>query len=124
MFKNFTRQIHQRTKRDVSDPYPDYKKYFLNLMLYLLGKSIILDQYSMYYFSASKAIWNFTMAMVKEGLMEASTGNTLFSPVSILTTINMLFLGTTGETREEVLKALGQTYKNSFITAENYEQKQ
>merc|ERR1719244_1936951 len=57
-------------------------------------------------YSASKSIWNFTMAMVKEGLMEASTGNTLFSPVSILTTINMLFLGTTGETREEVLKAL------------------
>ena len=76
------------------------------------------------YFSASKSIWNFTMAMVKEGLMEASTGNTLFSPVSILTTINMLFLGTTGEMREEVLKALGQAYKNSFITAEKYEQKQ
>jgi len=58
-------------------------------------------------FSASKSIWNFTMSMVKGGLKEASSGNSLFSPVSILTTINMLFLGTKGSTRTEVMQALG-----------------
>eukprot|EP00091_Calanus_sinicus_P017135 TRINITY_DN36974_c0_g1_i1.p1 TRINITY_DN36974_c0_g1~~TRINITY_DN36974_c0_g1_i1.p1 ORF type:complete len:171 (+),score=52.95 TRINITY_DN36974_c0_g1_i1:69-581(+) len=31
----------------------------------------------------------------------------LFSPVSILTTINMLFLGTKGDTRTEIMAALG-----------------
>ena len=34
-------------------------------------------------------------------------GNALFSPVSILTTLNMLLLGTVGQTRGEILEALG-----------------
>lgn len=58
-------------------------------------------------FSASQSIWNFTMSMIKGGLKEAGSGNSLFSPVSILTTINMLFLGTKGDTRTEVMDALG-----------------
>lgn len=47
------------------------------------------------------------MAMIKGGLMESQSGNSLFSPVSILTTINMLFLGTQGSTRTEIMTALG-----------------
>ena len=39
--------------------------------------------------------------------MEEGTGNALFSPVSILTTLNMLLLGTTGVTRQEIITALG-----------------
>lgn len=58
-------------------------------------------------FSASQSIWNFTMSMIKGGLQEAGSGNSLFSPVSILTTINMLLLGTKGNTRTEIMQALG-----------------
>ena len=58
-------------------------------------------------FSASNAIWNFTLTLVERGLVEPSSGNALFSPVSILTTLNMLLLGTTGTTRTEILRALG-----------------
>eukprot|EP00092_Neocalanus_flemingeri_P064060 GFUD01077632.1.p1 GENE.GFUD01077632.1~~GFUD01077632.1.p1 ORF type:complete len:532 (-),score=119.38 GFUD01077632.1:340-1935(-) len=58
-------------------------------------------------FSASQSIWNFTMSMIKGGLKEQNTGNSLFSPVSILTTINMLLLGTKGSTRTEIMQALG-----------------
>lgn len=57
-------------------------------------------------YKASNTIWNFTMAMVKAGLKDP-TGNSLFSPVSILTTINMLLLGTKGETKSETMQALG-----------------
>jgi len=58
-------------------------------------------------FSASQSIWNFTMSMIKGGLKEPQSGNSLFSPVSILTTLNMLFLGTQGSTRTEIMTALG-----------------
>jgi len=58
-------------------------------------------------FSASNSIWNFTMSMIKGGLKESSSGNSLFSPVSILTTINMVLLGTKGTTRTEIMQALG-----------------
>ena len=37
-------------------------------------------------------------------------GNALFSPVSILTTINMLLLGTIGQTRTEIVRALGRCH--------------
>ena len=57
-------------------------------------------------FSASDSIWNFTLTMIENGVREEGTGNSLFSPVSILTTLNMLLLGTTGATREELIKAL------------------
>ena len=46
------------------------------------------------------------MSMVKVGLKDP-TGNSLFSPVSILTTINMLLLGTKGDTKDEIMQALG-----------------
>ena len=59
--------------------------------------------------SASESIWNLTMSMVEHGVQEAGTGNALFSPVSILTTLNMLLLGTQGDTRTELLTALGNT---------------
>ena len=49
------------------------------------------------------------MSMVEHGVQEAGTGNALFSPVSILTTLNMLLLGTQGDTRTELLTALGNT---------------
>ena len=42
-------------------------------------------------------------------LIVMSSGNSLFSPISILTTINMLMLGTKGTTKSEVLQALGQS---------------
>ena len=44
--------------------------------------------------------------MIKAGLKDPATGNSLFSPISILSTVNMLLLGTRGQTREEVLQAL------------------
>ena len=59
---------------------------------------------------ASDSVWNFTMAMVKAGLKDPS-GNSLFSPVSILTTINMLLLGTKGGTKDEIMQALGIKYQ-------------
>ena len=49
------------------------------------------------------------MSMVEHGVQEAGTGNALFSPVSILITLNMLLLGTQGDTRTELLTALGNT---------------
>ena len=58
-------------------------------------------------FSASESIWNFTLTLVRRGLRERTSGNALFSPVSILTTLNMLLLGTVGDTRTEILHALG-----------------
>ena len=58
-------------------------------------------------FSASDAIWNFTMSMIEHQVVEEGTGNSIFSPLSILTTLNMLMLGTTGTTRTELLQALG-----------------
>ena len=57
--------------------------------------------------SASDAIWNLTMSMVENAVREEGTGNALFSPVSIMTTLNMLLLGTTGITRQEIINALG-----------------
>jgi len=57
-------------------------------------------------FRASNSVWNFTMSMIKVGLQD-SNGNSLFSPISILTTINMLLLGTKGTTKEEIMQALG-----------------
>jgi len=57
-------------------------------------------------YKASNTIWNFTLAMVKAGLKDL-TGNSLFSPVSILTTLNMLLLGTKGGTKDEIMQALG-----------------
>jgi len=58
-------------------------------------------------YRASDSIWNFTMSMIKSGLKEEETGNSLFSPISILTTINMLLLGTKGNTKAEIIQALG-----------------
>merc|ERR1712172_432607 len=58
-------------------------------------------------YRASDSVWKFTLAMVKAGLKDSATGNSLFSPISILTTINMLMLGTKGTTKSEVLQALG-----------------
>jgi len=58
-------------------------------------------------FSASASIWNLTMSMVDRAVREEGTGNALFSPVSIMTTLNMLLLGTTGLTRQEIITALG-----------------
>jgi len=57
-------------------------------------------------YKASNTVWNFTLAMVKAGLKD-QTGNSLFSPMSILTTLNMLLLGTKGETKQEIMTALG-----------------
>jgi len=58
-------------------------------------------------YRASDSIWQFTMSMIKSGLKDGSTGNSLFSPISILTTINMLLLGTQGRTQTEIQDALG-----------------
>jgi len=69
-------------------------------------------------FSASQSIWNFTMSMIKGGLKESGSGNSLFSPVSILTTINMLFLGTKGDTREEIMQALGYPRYTNAVHAQ------
>jgi len=57
-------------------------------------------------YKASDSVWNFTMSMIKVGLKNQA-GNSLFSPVSILTTINMLLLGTKGSTKDEIMQALG-----------------
>ena len=56
------------------------------------------------------------MSMVKHGVQEAGTGNALFSPVSILTTLNMLLLGTQGDTRTELLTALGNTLRTPALS--------
>jgi len=58
-------------------------------------------------YRASDSVWNFTMSLIKSKLQEEETGNSLFSPISILTTINMLLLGTKGNTKAEILSALG-----------------
>lgn len=50
------------------------------------------------------------MSMIENQVAEESSGNSLFSPVSILTTLNMLLLGTTGETRQEIIRALGKVF--------------
>jgi len=57
-------------------------------------------------YKASDSVWKFTMSMIKSGLKDPQ-GNSLFSPVSILTTLNMLLLGTTGTTKNEIIQALG-----------------
>jgi len=57
-------------------------------------------------YQASDSVWKFTMNMIKSGLKD-ETGNSLFSPMSILTTMNMILLGTQGETKMEILNALG-----------------
>jgi len=64
------------------------------------------DHISVEAYKASNTVWNFTLAMVKAGLKDP-TGNSLFSPVSILTTLNMLLLGTKGDTKNEIMTALG-----------------
>eukprot|EP00092_Neocalanus_flemingeri_P102983 GFUD01131729.1.p1 GENE.GFUD01131729.1~~GFUD01131729.1.p1 ORF type:complete len:527 (+),score=142.23 GFUD01131729.1:57-1637(+) len=68
-------------------------------------------------YKASDSIWNFTMAMVKVGLKDP-VGNSLFSPVSILTTINMLLLGTKGSTKDEIMQALGYPRYSAQVHAE------
>ena len=67
------------------------------------------------YFRASDSVWNFTLSMIEKKVIEEGTGNSLFSPVSILTTINMLLLGTTGETRDEIIQALGEQISLSIF---------
>ena len=62
--------------------------------------------------SASASIWNLTMSMVDRAVREEGTGNALFSPVSIMTTLNMLLLGTTGLTRQEIITALGDNHSH------------
>ena len=62
------------------------------------------------------------MSMVKHGVQEAGTGNALFSPVSILTTLNMLLLGTQGDTRTELLTALGNTLHLSYKRSIDFKQ--
>ena len=59
------------------------------------------------YFSGAESVWNFTRAMIKREVYEAGTGNSLFSPISILVTLNMILLGVTGETEAEMRQALG-----------------
>ena len=54
------------------------------------------------------------MAMLEVGLKEPG-GNSLFSPMSILTTINMLLLGTKGQTKEEIMQALGDSHSTNLI---------
>jgi len=68
-------------------------------------------------YKASDSIWNFTMSMVKVGLKDP-TGNSLFSPVSILTTINMLLLGTKGDTKDEIMQALGYPRYSAQVHAQ------
>ena len=55
------------------------------------------------------AVWELTRGLVRSGLYDPASGNALFSPLSILTTINMLLLGTTGTTRDQILTTLGKT---------------
>jgi len=69
-------------------------------------------------FQASDSVWNFTLSMIEKKVIEEGTGNSLFSPVSILTTINMLLLGTTGETRNEIIQALGYPRYTSDVHAQ------
>jgi len=69
-------------------------------------------------YRASDSVWKFTLAMVRAGLKDSATGNSLFSPISILTTINMLMLGTKGTTKSEVLQALGYPRYTSQVHAQ------
>ena len=72
-------------------------------MVFIVTRRVLM----MVTLSASDAIWNLTMSMVENAVREEGTGNALFSPVSIMTTLNMLLLGTTGITRQEIISALG-----------------
>lgn len=58
-------------------------------------------------YSGAESVWNFTREIIKRQVHEAGTGNSLFSPISILVTLNMILLGVTGETEAEMRKALG-----------------
>lgn len=58
-------------------------------------------------FRVGEAVWRLTRGLVRGGLYDLSSGNSLFSPISILTTLNMLLMGTAGTTREEILTTLG-----------------
>lgn len=58
-------------------------------------------------FRVGESVSQLTRALVRGGLYEPATGNTLFSPVTILATLNMLLLGTTGTTRDQILTTLG-----------------
>jgi len=70
------------------------------------GEPVEDDPVEVTAYKASDTVWNFTLAMIKAGLKEPN-GNSLFSPVSILTTLNMLLLGTKGNTKQEIMTALG-----------------
>ena len=48
-----------------------------------------------------------TKSLIRSRLYEGSTGNSLFSPISILTALNILLLGTTGEIQQEMISTLG-----------------
>ena len=41
-------------------------------------------------------------------MSKGSTGNSLFSPISILTTLNMIFLGTSGTIHKEIRETFGK----------------
>ncbi|XP_023328503.1 serpin B4 isoform X2 [Eurytemora carolleeae] len=58
-------------------------------------------------FRGSDAVWNLTKSLIRSRLYEGSTGNSLFSPISILTALNILLLGTTGEIQQEMISTLG-----------------
>jgi hypothetical protein len=59
-------------------------------------------------YRVSEAVWRLTRGLMRGGLYDPATGNSLFSPISILATLNMLLVGTTGNTREEILTTLGR----------------
>ena len=61
----------------------------------------------MLFFRGSDAVWNLTKSLIRSRLYEGSTGNSLFSPISILTALNILLLGTTGEIQQEMISTLG-----------------
>ena len=86
----------------------------LSLLLMHSGDLVIVFNNRNINLRASNSVWNFTMSMIKVGLQD-SNGNSLFSPISILTTINMLLLGTKGTTKEEIMQALGTTNSVTLI---------
>jgi len=58
-------------------------------------------------FRGSDAVWNLTRSLIRENMYQGSTGNSLFSPISILTTLNMIFLGTSGTIHKEIRETFG-----------------
>ena len=83
-----------------------YKKNLIQIWYDKFAKPNLSQKFV--FLSGSESVWKFTQEMIKRGVYQAGTGNSLFSPISILITLNMILLGVTGNTEREMREALGR----------------